>query len=160
MILVTLGTQDKNFIRLLDIIQREIDNGNIKDKVVVQAGCTKYESKDMEILDLSDREMFEKLISECSILITHGGVGSILTGLRNNKKVIVCPRLAKYNEHVNDHQIELADKLEKLGYLLVYHDGDQIKEVFNRAKQFKVKPYRLKGELVELVDERIEAYIR
>ena len=42
----------------------------------------------------------------------------------------------------------------------MYHDGDQIKEVFNRAKQFKVKPYRLKGELVELVDETIEAYIR
>ena len=68
MILVTLGTQDKNFKRLLDIIQKEIDKGNIKDKVVVQAGCTKYESKDMDIFDLIDRESFDKLINECSIL--------------------------------------------------------------------------------------------
>ena len=50
MILVTLGTQDKQFVRLLDIVQEQIDLGNIKDKVIVQAGCTKYESKDMGFL--------------------------------------------------------------------------------------------------------------
>ena len=38
MILVTLGTQDKPFKRLLLAIQKEIDNGNIKflDKDVSQ----------------------------------------------------------------------------------------------------------------------------
>ena len=87
MILVTLGTQDKSFKRLLDAIQKQIDNGNIKDKVVVQAGCTEYDSKDMEIFDLIDRDKFSELIKECDLLITHGGVGSILTGLKNNKKV-------------------------------------------------------------------------
>ena len=40
MILVTLGTQDKKFTRLLEAIQKQIDKGNIKDKVIVQAGCT------------------------------------------------------------------------------------------------------------------------
>ena len=58
MILVTLGTQDKSFSRLLDSVQKEIDNGNIKDKVVVQAGFTKYDSNDMEIFDLIDRDKF------------------------------------------------------------------------------------------------------
>ena len=45
MILVTLGTQDKNFTRLLDAVQKQIDNGNIKEEVIVQAGCTKYDSR-------------------------------------------------------------------------------------------------------------------
>ena len=89
MILITLGTQDKQFTRLLDVVQNEIDNGNIKDKVVVQAGHTKYESNNMEIFDLIDRDKFSYLISECDLLITHGGVGSIIIGLQNNKKVIV-----------------------------------------------------------------------
>ena len=88
MILVTLGTQDKQFVRLLDIVQEQIDLGNIKDKVIVQAGCTKYESKDMEIFSLIDRDKFGDMIKQCDILITHGGVGSIITGLNNNKKVI------------------------------------------------------------------------
>jgi UDP-N-acetylglucosamine transferase subunit ALG13 len=49
MILITLGTQDKQFTRLLNVVQNEIDKGNIKDKVIVQAGHTKFESNDMEI---------------------------------------------------------------------------------------------------------------
>ena len=65
MILVTLGTQDKSFTRLLDAIQKQIDLGNIKDKVIVQAGCTKYNSKDMQILDLIPYDEFEKYIKEC-----------------------------------------------------------------------------------------------
>ena len=69
MILVALGTQDKPFTRLLDQVQKEIDNGNIKDKVVVQAGCTKYESEDMEIFDLIPMDEFDKLMSECDLLI-------------------------------------------------------------------------------------------
>ena len=60
MILVTLGTQDKSFTRLLDAIQKQIDLGNIKDKVIVQAGCTKYNSKDMQILDLIPYDEFEE----------------------------------------------------------------------------------------------------
>ena len=84
MILITLGTQDKQFTRLLNVVQNEIDKGNIKDKVIVQAGHTKFESNDMEIFDLIDREKFSNLISECDVLITHGGVGSIITGLLNN----------------------------------------------------------------------------
>ena len=54
MIFITLGTQDKPFTRLLEAVQREIDNGNIKDKVVVQAGCTKFKTDDMEIFDSKD----------------------------------------------------------------------------------------------------------
>ena len=113
MILITLGTQDKEFTRLLDQVQKEIDKGNIKDKVIVQAGHTKYESKDMEIFDLIDREKFSELISSCDLLITHGGVGSIITGLQNDKKVIVAPRLSKYNEHMNDHQIQITENFSR-----------------------------------------------
>ena len=105
MIFVTLGTQDKAFKRLLSDIQECIDKGVIKEKVIVQAGYTKYDSKEMEIFDLLDKDDFDKYIKECDLLITHGGVGSILTGLKNNKKVIAAPRLAKYNEHMNDHQL-------------------------------------------------------
>ena len=119
MILITLGTQDKQFTRLLNVVQNEIDKGNIKDKVIVQAGHTKFESNDMEIFDLIDREKFSNLISECDVLITHGGVGSIITGLQNNKKVIVAPRLAKYDEHMNDHQLQITENFSKR--VIYYH---------------------------------------
>ncbi len=141
MILVTLGTQDKQFKRLLDDIQKEIDAGNIKDKVIVQAGYTKYNSKDMEIFDLVDRDKFNDLINKCDLLITHGGVGSILTGLKNNKKVIVCPRLSKYKEHINDHQVQIVDNFYNSGYILKYCEEDNLKDVLKQVKKFKPKKY-------------------
>ena len=64
MIFVTLGTQDKSFERLLRDIQKQIDLGNIKEKVVVQAGFTKFDSKDMEIFDLIPMDDFDKLIED------------------------------------------------------------------------------------------------
>mgnify|MGYP002867149211 CR=1 FL=1 len=113
MIFVTLGTQDKSFKRLLDALEQAIESGIIKEEVIVQAGFTKYTSPTMKIFDLIDREDFNKYIEKCDLLITHGGVGSIITGLKNNKKVIAIARLAKYKEHVNDHQLQTYKVLIK-----------------------------------------------
>ena len=157
MILVTLGTQDKNFKRLLDAVQKQIDNGNIKDEVIVQAGCTKYESKDMKIFDLIDQEEFKKLISECDLLITHGGVGSILTGLKNNKKVIAAARLSKYKEHMNDHQLQIIEKVSKSGYILELKDFDKLDEVIEKSKKFKPKKYQSNTEnMIKLIENYID----
>ena len=143
MILVTLGTQDKQFIRLLNDIDKEIIHGNIKEEVIVQAGYSlnKYQTKNMKMFDLIDRDEFNKLVNECSLLITHGGVGSILTGLKANKKVIACPRLAKYMEHINDHQVQIINKFAEAGYILSYQEEDNLADILQKVKKFKPKKY-------------------
>ena len=157
MILITLGTQDKGFTRLLDLVQNEIDKGNIKDKVVVQAGHTKYESNNMEIFDLIDREKFSELISQCDLLITHGGVGSIITGLQNNKKVIVAPRLSKYNEHMNDHQIQITENFSRMKYILPLYENDDLGKVLKQAEKFKPNKYKSNTKnMIKLVSDFID----
>ena len=126
MIFVTLGTNDESFERLLKALDKEIEKGTIKEKVIVQAGCTKYESPNMEILDLVPQEKFEQLVSECSLLITHGGVGSILTGINKGKKVIAVPRLAKYKEHGNDHQLQIVENFSERKYILAVKDLNKL----------------------------------
>ena len=126
MIFVTLGTQDKSFKRLLEAVDREIVNGNIKDKVIVQAGYTEYESKNMEIYKLIPMDEFDKYIKECDLLITHAGVGSIMTGLNNNKKIIAAARLSEYGEHNNDHQKEIATEFSKLGYIMYLENFNEL----------------------------------
>ena len=64
MILVTLGTQDKDFRRLLEAIDKEIEKKTITDEVIVQAGFTKYESKNMKIFDLIPSDQFDELINK------------------------------------------------------------------------------------------------
>ena len=140
MILVTLGTQDKEFKRLLDIIEDAIENDIIKEEVVVQAGSTKYDSKNMKIFDVIPMNEFDKLMKKCDILITHGGVGSIITGLKNNKKIIAMARLKIYKESANDHQLQIIDNFSKEGYLLKL-DNNNLAEVSNEAKHFKPQKF-------------------
>ncbi len=141
MIFVTLGTNDEQFPRLLKAIDREIENGNIKEKVIVQAGCTKYESKNMEIMDLVPRDEFDRLISECDLLITHGGVGSILTGINNGKKVIAVPRLARYKEHLNDHQLQIVENFSERKYIIAVKDLNKLGKAIEKAKTFKPQKF-------------------
>ena len=160
MILVTLGTQDKEFSRLLKAIDREIEKGNIKEKVVVQAGCTKYESKNMEVLDLVPQDEFEKLMSEADLLITHGGVGSIVGGLNKNKTVIAAARLEKYGEHLNDHQLQIISNFTKAGYILNLEDFDKLADVLEEAKTFKPKKYKSnKDNFIKLIEKKIDEMI-
>ena len=137
MIFVTLGTNDESFERLLKTIDKAIDNKVIKDKVIVQAGCTKYESKNMEIFSLIPKEKFEELVEQCDFLITHGGVGSILTGLNKNKKVIAVPRLAKFKEHGNDHQLQIVENFGKMGYIIPVNKMEDLEDAIKNIKKFK-----------------------
>ncbi len=146
MILVTLGTQDKSFERLLKAIDKEIDKGNIKDKVLVQAGYTKYKSKNMEIFKSVSNDRLEELMDEASLIITHGGVGSILTALKHNKKVIAAPRLSKYNEHTNDHQKQIIEEFGRLGYIIPLKDLTKLDKMLIKSKTFKPKEFKSNNE--------------
>lgn len=160
MIFVTLGTQDKSFERLLKDIQKQIDLKNIKEKVVVQAGFTKFDSKDMEIFDLISMDEFDRLMNECDLLITHGGVGSIISGLKKNKKVIAVARLAKYKEHMNDHQKQIVDNFSEAGYILKYDENDDLKEILDKIKTFKPKKYVSNTDnMIKLVTEKIDELV-
>ena len=118
MILVMLGTQNNSFHRLLEEIDKLIMDGQIKEDVVVQAGYTKYESSNMKIFDFILSEELENLEQQASCIITHGGVGSIIGSIEKDKKVIAVPRLKQYGEHVNDHQLDIIQSFDKLGYII------------------------------------------
>lgn len=161
MILVTLGTQDKSFKRLLDKIEKEINEGKIKEKVIVQAGYTDFNSNNMIIKKLIPMDEFDELIEKCDILITHGGVGSIITGLKNNKKVIAVARLKKYKEHTNDHQLQIIDNFTKAGYILNLDDFDSINDAINEAKKFTPNKYvSNKDNFVKTIESIIDKYLK
>lgn len=157
MILVLLGTQDKEFNRLLEKIDEQIKLKNIKEKVIVQAGYTKYNSSNMEIFDLISIDELDNLIKKSDILITHGGVGSIISGLKFNKKVIACPRLKKYNEHTNDHQLQIVKNLSNAGYILPFYEDDNLGVILKKIKKFKPKKYKSNTKkLINIVENYID----
>lgn len=161
MILVTLGTQDKKFYRLLEAVESEIKNGNINDEVIVQAGCSKdFKSENMKIFDLIPMDEFEDLMSKCDILITHGGVGSIVSGLNKGKKVIAAARLKEYGEHTNDHQLQIIENFTNEGYILSLDKFDELDKVLKYSKTFKPKKYKSNSrKFVKLLENIIDSYL-
>ena len=156
MTLVILGTQDKTFERLIAKIEEEVDKGKLTD-VIVQAGNTKYTSKKMKIFDFIPMNKFNKFLSETDLVITHGGVGTIINALEQNKKVIAVPRLSKYKEHVNDHQLEIVSEFDKLGYIIGCPDLDKLDECLEKVKKFKPKKYvSNNSKLIKIIEDYID----
>lgn len=157
MIFVTLGTQDKDFSRLLKAIDKEIEKGTIKEKVIVQAGHTKYESKNMEIFDLIPTDEFNEIIEKCDLIITHGGVGNILSAIKKNKPVIAAARLKKFKEHTNDHQKQIIGEFSKQGYILELRDFGKVGKMVEKAKTFKAKKFKSNtNNMIKLIEDYIE----
>ena len=157
MILVLLGTQNNNFNRLLEAIQTEIKKGVIKDEVIVQAGFTKFESKDMKIFKLIDKNELSNLQDRADLIITHGGVGSIISSLKKGKKVIVVPRLKKYGEHVNNHQLQIARRFGNDGYVKYVINLRNLEKILSSMKDFTPKKYEnSESNVVSIVEQFID----
>lgn len=142
MILVTLGTQDKEFPRLIQAVEKQIELGNIKDEVIVQAGSTKYESDKMKIVDYIPIKEFSSLLEQADFIITHAGVGSIIEGLKNNKKVIVVARKKEYGEHVNDHQEQILENFGEQGYIIPVYNLEDLNKALEKVETFELKEFK------------------
>jgi len=151
LILVLCGTQKQNFSRMIREVEKLADD----NEIIVQAGHSSYESNKMMIFDFISREQLKNLYERADYIITHAGAGSMLQAIGAKKKTIAFPRLQKYGEHVDDHQLQLAKKLNDMGYLLVFHEDDKMRDVFNKVKVFKPRPYHLKGNIPSLIDAQL-----
>jgi len=139
MILVMTGTQDKQFERILKIVDKAIKENIIKDEVVAQTGYTKFTSDDMKCFDFIPDKELTKLIDKADLIITHGGVGSITSALKKNKKVFAMARLECFKEHKNDHQVQIVNKFEELGYIKRITSFDDFVKNYKSIDKFKPK---------------------
>ncbi len=158
MILVMLGTQNNSFHRLLEEIDKLIEKKVIKEEVIVQAGYTKYLSNNMKIFTLIPQEKLEKYQEEANLIITHGGVGSIIGSIKKGKKVIAVPRLHKYGEHVNDHQKQIIESFDNNGYIIGIHDVSELGLAIERSKKFIPKEYKANNEkMLSIIEKFIDS---
>ena len=141
MIFITLGSQKFQFNRILKEVDRLIEEGVITEPVFAQIGSSDYEPKNYEFKRFLSREEFAKLQSECSIVITHGGTGAIIGALRKGKKVIAVPRLAKYGEHVDDHQLQLLHQFDEMQLIEPCYEIENLKDSFEKLKVTEYRQY-------------------
>ena len=141
MIFVTTGSQKFQFNRLLQKIDLLIEAGDIKEEVFAQIGESDYQPKHYEYCRFLDRESFAGKLRECRMVITHGGTGVIIGAVKQGKKVIAVPRLARYGEHVDDHQVQLLREFDGMNLICACYDCEQLGGCIRETQQREFAEY-------------------
>lgn len=108
MIFVTVGTHEQPFNRLIKEVDRLKKEGIITDEVFIQTGFSTYEPQYCDWKNIISYSEMEDYMNRADIIITHGGPATFMGAIAKGKKPIVVPRLEKFGEHVNDHQLDFA----------------------------------------------------
>ena len=151
LIFVTVGG-----MRAFDRLVREMDRvaAELNEQVVMQIGSTDYQPKNCDYFRFMPRSDMQKLYAEASVVVCHAGSGSILAALEHNKPLVVVPRLKKYGEVFDDHQVEIARQMEAQGAKVVY-DMNDLQSAMSNAQPGLPAPGaagNLAGRLKEYLD--------
>ena len=141
MIFVTLGSQKFQFNRLLKELDKLIEEKKIDEEVFAQIGYSDYKPQHFEYKEFVDRDEFKEIMDKCDVVIAHGGTGAIITAVKKDKKVIAIPRLAKYGEHVDDHQIQLVDEFKELNLICSVYDEKELGKAIEEIRNMEFEKY-------------------
>jgi UDP-N-acetylglucosamine transferase subunit ALG13 len=154
MIFVTIGTQIPfdRFVEAVDEIAVLIN-----ETIIVQTFKGKYKPKYVQTVNFLEPNEFKNFVSDARLIISHAGMGSILSALEYEKPIIIFPRLASLGEHRNDHQIATAMKMNELGYVYVAYDKRQLKELIFKKdlKPLKIIDKNVSNSLIKSITSSI-----
>lgn len=120
MIFLTVGTQ-LPFERLVKAIdQYAAIYPNVE--IFGQIGPSSYIPSNFEYKNFISKNEYDEKFNSASLIISHAGMGTIISSLICNKPVIVLPRLASIGEHRNDHQLATCKRLNGITGLHIAED--------------------------------------
>lgn len=156
MTFVTLGTQDFPFNRLLELVDRLVEEGILQGEVFAQTGHCGYVPRHYSHVDFLSPEEYDRCIARAELVIAHAGVGTIMSCLSRRKRLIVVPRTAAHGEHVDDHQFEIAEEFAQRGYLLCVGDYDSLKAAVLAIPSASLREY-VKGS--NTIEQTIDSFL-
>jgi UDP-N-acetylglucosamine transferase subunit ALG13 len=157
MIIIVLGTHERPFFRLAKEIEKLIQKKKIDEKVIIQLGYTKYKVEGAQCYDFIPFDKMIKYIRDSSVMITHGGVGSIMDALSFGKVPIVVPRRKELNEHSDDHQMQITKEMEKRGLIIPVYNINDLENAIEKTKKFKIKKRENKKfKVLNLINKKLK----
>ena len=105
-IFVTIGTYQPfdRLIKIMDLISLNHPNWEF----ISQIGNGSYVPVNMKYERILSEDQFDHIFNESDVIVSHAGMGTIISCLERNKPILTLPRIAKYGEHINDHQLANA----------------------------------------------------
>lgn len=136
-LLVSLGTsRTYHFNRLLNRLREVVPSQGVE--ITWQIGATSGEGLSGRVAASIPALELERLAREADVVVAHAGTGIALTCLRNGKLPILVPRRPELGEHVDDHQLQIADMLGTRGLAIVKEADVLTWDDLSRAQQSRV----------------------
>lgn len=155
MIFVTVGTTHFPFDRLLSAVATlETD-----DELVVQHGPSQVPIDNARLIDFLSFDELNDYVRDAGTVISHAGVGSIMVALSHGKRPIVVPRLERFGEAVDDHQLQVATLLDRAGRVRAVDDLADLGAVVASTAGEGGEGRLLLGPLVEAVADDVRRAI-
>ncbi|CAM5321599.1 hypothetical protein AFEL58S_00782 [Afipia felis] len=132
MIFATVGTQGR-FDRLIRTID-EWAGANGRTDIFAQTGPSDYRPRNIRAERFIDATEFRERVEAASLVISHAGMGSIITALELGKRIIVMPRRASFGEHRNDHQLATARRFAEQGAIVVVFSEQELVDRLDRLQ--------------------------
>ena len=154
MIFVTIGTQAPfdRFIRIVDEVAPLLG-----EEIIAQVYQLGFEPRNIKTVNFLAPDEFNQLLCKARLIVSHAGMGTILSALQQHKPIIVFPRIAALGEHRNEHQLATAEKFKDLGSVYVAMNEEELKMLLMRKD---LKPLSEIGEYAsESLIESIENFI-
>lgn len=157
MIFVTLGTQKFQFDRILKELDKLIDENKLKkEDIMVQNVCQEYQPKNFKPFRLKPQEEIDKITNDAEIIITHSGTGSIINSLKMGKRIIIVPRRKEFGEHVDNHQLELAEVFHEKYNIPVVTEMDELYDVIQKINEYRpIKWEENNTSLINSIENKI-----
>lgn len=152
MILVTTGSNGSPFDRLL----RVIDDVETDEDIVVQHGPSDIRPSGAACVAFMPFARLQALIADASTVVTHGGVGSVLTALAHGKRPIVVPRLPEYGEVVDRHQLDFARRLAQADLIILAEDAKELPQILADSPRLEIERSPKDSALID----DLSAYVR
>ena len=156
MIFLTVGSQFP-FDRLVKAVDDLVGRGFISEELFAQIGQNAYKPRNFEYSDYLEKSAFDQYVRQASALIGHAGIGTITVALNNDKPLLAMPRLKRFREVVNDHQVDIARRFSELGYILAAYDTEELPSVVFKLKSFvpaerKAEPEKVADRIVRFLN--------
>ncbi len=153
MIFVTVGSQEP-FDRLVKTVDEWAGRRGVVD-IFAQIGRTPWRPRHLEWVTQLSPDEFLVRAKAASIIVSHAGMGTILTAFELGKPILVMPRRAALRETRNDHQFATAEKLATRG-LEVAQDEEILQDRLDHLSALQapppVSPYASQSLLTALRD--------
>ena len=147
MIVVTVGTQ-LGFDRLIEAMDRLAPE--LGTQVIAQTGKGQYVPRNMEAHEMIEPSRFEPMVKEAEVIVSHAGIGSVLTAARYAKPIVLMPRRASLGEHRNDHQMATSRKLDGRPGILIAQDETELAERIREARALGAVPQQQAPSITQL----------